>query len=152
VAAASSAAPVYFPAFQVDAADSHIDGGIWANNPVLVGIAEAQRYFGRSLDDLSVLSVGTGSQAFRLAHSASRGALGWIWKKRILDVVLAAQSQSAHSTAQLLLRSERYLRVDADLTSSIPLDSYQAAYSLIERGTQAARRHKVEVERRFLVP
>src|SRR5207248_935880 len=60
VAAASSAAPIFFPAFQVEETDSHIDGGIWANNPVLVGITEAVRYFGQPLENIAVLSIGTG--------------------------------------------------------------------------------------------
>lgn len=37
VAAASSAAPLVFPAVQVQDQDSHIDGGIWANNPIMHG-------------------------------------------------------------------------------------------------------------------
>ncbi len=37
---ASAAAPTYFPSFQIDDQDAHIDGGIWANNPIVVGIAE----------------------------------------------------------------------------------------------------------------
>ncbi|MNW35565.1 Patatin-like phospholipase [compost metagenome] len=40
VALATSAAPTYFPAIQIEDNDCKIDGGLWANNPALVGIAE----------------------------------------------------------------------------------------------------------------
>ncbi len=152
VAAASSAAPIFFPAFQVEETDSHIDGGIWANNPVLVGITEAVRYFGQSLDNIAVLSVGTGSQAFRLSQreAKSRGILGWGNKARILNVVMDAQAKAAHNTATMLLRPEHYLRIDPDLAAPVPLDDYKAAESLIERGFQAGRTHKTKIERSFL--
>lgn len=152
VAAASSAAPLFFPAVQVQAHDSHIDGGIWANNPIMVGITEAVRYFGREVKDLQALSVGTGSHAFRLdrKRSAVLGWIGWGWEKRIVNAVFDAQAQSAHYAAKLLLKPDRYLRIDADLSTPIPLDSYSAALPLIERGVHAGRMYKNEVERRFL--
>jgi len=155
VVVASSAAPTYFPSFQLGQADNHIDGGIWANNPVLVGMTEAVKYFGRSLDDIAVLSIGTGTRALRLAHgqTESRGALGWSWGcggPLLLNLVLAAQSQSAHGAATLLLPPDRYLRIDADLTDPIPLDSYAAAEQLIERGTQAGRTYLTTIEHTFL--
>jgi patatin-like phospholipase/acyl hydrolase len=62
VAAATSAAPTFFAPVQLGAADSHADGGIWANNPALVGIAEAVRYAGRGLSDIRLLSLGTNTR------------------------------------------------------------------------------------------
>lgn len=152
VAAASSAAPLFFPSVQVQGHDSHIDGGIWANNPIIVGLTEAVRYFNRQLEEVCALSVGTGTQAFRLdGHvSSGRGLLGWLQDKRIVNAVFDAQSQSAHYAAKLLLPAEQYLRVDADLSSAIPLDDYRAAVSLIERGAHAGRLHKNSIQQRFL--
>lgn len=152
VAAASSAAPLVFPAVQVQDQDSHIDGGIWANNPIMVGLTEAGCYFDRQFDDVLALSIGTGTQAFRLDRnrSAALGWIGWGRDKRIVNAVFDAQSQSAHWAAKLLLPPEQYIRIDADLSSSIPLDNYRAAQPLIERGAQAGRMHKTQVDRLFL--
>jgi len=152
VAAASSAAPLVFPAVQVQVQDSHIDGGIWANNPIMVGLTEAVRYFDRPFGDVLALSVGTGTQAFRLDRNRST-ALGWIgWgrDKRIVNAVFDAQSQSAHWAAKLLLLHDQYVRIDADLSSPIPLGNYRAAQPLIEHGAQAGQMHKTQVERLFL--
>jgi patatin-like phospholipase/acyl hydrolase len=152
VAAASSAAPLVFPAFQVQTQDSHIDGGIWANNPVMIGVTEAVRYFDRQISDVLALSIGTGTQAFRLERrrSAALGWIGWGRDKRIVNAVFDAQSQSAHWAAKLLLPQEQYIRIDADLSTSIPLDDYHTALPLIERGAQAGRMHKTKVEQLFL--
>ena len=53
VAAATSAAPTYFAPVQLGDADSHIDGGVWGNNPAMVGITEAVR----TADEIFATSV-----------------------------------------------------------------------------------------------
>jgi patatin-like phospholipase/acyl hydrolase len=47
VALATSAAPTYFPLCEIPYYDNKqfIDGGVWANNPSLVGVIEALTYF-----------------------------------------------------------------------------------------------------------
>ncbi len=151
VAAASAAAPLYLPTVAVEEHDHHIDGGIWANNPILVAITEALRYFDRSVEDIVALSVGTGSCPPRLAQRDSRNLGGWGWFRgqRIVNVVFDAQSRSAHYAAKLLLPQDRYVRVDADLSRAIPLDSYSAAETLIERGRHAGRLHRNTVDTLF---
>lgn len=62
VAKASAAAPTYFDPVDLKIAGSRIsavDGGVWANSPVTVGIAEALGELGQSINDISVLSIGT---------------------------------------------------------------------------------------------
>lgn len=139
VAAATSAAPTYFPAFQIGEQDCHIDGGVWANNPVRVAITEAISRLRQSLDDLAVLSVGTGSQRFALSHEKARRMGKVQWARPSFDLILGSQSRAAHHEARLLLSSDRYVRVDVDLTEPIPLDDYEASLPLIERGYQAGR-------------
>jgi patatin-like phospholipase/acyl hydrolase len=47
VAAATAAAPSYFAPMQLGSQDSHVDGGVWSNNPALVGITEPSLLCGR---------------------------------------------------------------------------------------------------------
>ena len=64
VAMATSAAPTFFPAYRLSGDGVRlIDGGVWANNPAMVGLTEAVSLFERRLCDVRVLSVGTTSGA-----------------------------------------------------------------------------------------
>ena len=65
IALASSSAPIYFPGAAVLPGDSHVDGGLFANNPTLIGLTEAVRYFHQPLEHIRILSVGAGERAER---------------------------------------------------------------------------------------
>jgi len=66
VALATSAAPTYFPPHNIESdnlSGYFVDGGVWANNPTLVGVTEAIKYFvGPTADKpykkYDVLSIG----------------------------------------------------------------------------------------------
>jgi patatin-like phospholipase/acyl hydrolase len=151
VAVASSSAPTFFPAYGLAAADAHIDGGLWANNPVLVGITEAMCFFNRDLGDVTVLSVGSGSHTKRIERGVAekRGLVQWGWDGDIVSVVFAAQAQSGHNFARMLLTDQRYLRVDVEMNRPVAMDKMPDAMTLIERGAHAARSARTEVLRRF---
>ncbi|MEI2652146.1 MAG: patatin-like phospholipase family protein [Microthrixaceae bacterium] len=72
IAMATSAAPLYFPAARVDG-HRLIDGGVWANNPSVVAIAEAVSMLDQPLSSIRVLNVGTVDQP-RTTPSASTAA------------------------------------------------------------------------------
>lgn len=77
VAMATSAAPTYFPAAQA-AGSVLIDGGVWANCPVMVGITEALSLFKCKCDQVRVLSIGTTiSPDFVDIHQQDGGLLHW---------------------------------------------------------------------------
>jgi hypothetical protein len=64
IALATSAAPAYLPIVTIDTYDhkQFIDGGVYANNPTLVGVVEALRYFvgnGKRFQKLMVMSIGS---------------------------------------------------------------------------------------------
>jgi patatin-like phospholipase/acyl hydrolase len=151
VAVASSSAPIFFPAYGIAAADAHVDGGLWANNPVLVGISEAVCYFDRDLRDVTVLSIGSGSHAVRIdrTNAERRGLVQWGWNAEVVSVVFAAQAQSAHNIARMLLTDQRYMRIDVEINRPVPMDRMPQATSLIERGANAARGARREVLNRF---
>jgi len=62
IALATSAAPTYFPLAESKFYNNEqfIDGGVWANNPTLVGLLEALNYFvgkGKDYDSIEILSL-----------------------------------------------------------------------------------------------
>ena len=130
VADASSAAPTYFPTTQVEippgSDDEHwlIDGGVVANNPTMCAISEVRRVWpGTTMDQIKVLSVGTGTTTRKINGPASRkwGGVEWFTQGHILDVltderIVAYQARSVLSDGQ-------YIRVNAELRKQPGLDT-----------------------------
>jgi len=149
VALASSSAPIFFPGTQVSEGDSHVDGGLFANNPALIGLTEAVRYFGQPLATIRILSVGAGERAERIPYEKARRMGVWFWRTAAIEHMLIAQARISHEIALRLVDPEQYLRVNVPLERPYPLDDYDAAKNLIEPGGQAARVHYPDLIRRF---
>ncbi len=113
---ASCAAPTFFDPVKVD--DTLLtDGGLWANNPSIVSLTEAISKFKKNIDQIRMLSIGTGSSKNIYTQKRNWGFLtGWERKKIIL-YILAMQSQASKNMVQLLLK-ENYLRVDPLIENS----------------------------------
>ena len=60
VAMATTAAPTFFPAYSLPGDHVRlVDGGVWANNPAMVGVTEAVSMFGQPVERIRLLSLGT---------------------------------------------------------------------------------------------
>lgn len=114
VAMATSAAPTYLPSFVLPQGRVHlVDGGVWANNPVVVGITESTSMLGTPLERVRVLSLGTSSEVSHRKERLERGGvLQWARGSAVLDVLLRGQSAGAHGMAQHLVGKEDVLRID----------------------------------------
>jgi predicted acylesterase/phospholipase RssA len=110
VALATSAAPTYFPAHTLRGMRL-VDGGLWANNPVLVGIAEAVSLFNVPLEAVRVFSLGTTSDLVYHGERLDQGGMAQ-WAPRVAGVILRGQSVGAAGLAEHLLSKDRYLRHD----------------------------------------
>ncbi len=114
-AMATAAAPTFFPAFHKP--DDHlrlIDGGVWANNPAMVGVVEAVSMFNQPLHRIRVLSIGTTSdQSARRRKLDNGGLLQWARSPSVVDVILAGQSHGAFTQVQHLLGREHAFRLNA---------------------------------------
>jgi hypothetical protein len=127
------------------------DGGLWASNPVLVALAEAERIAAPGRE-VQVLSVGTCPSAGREHHFEQRPLKGigfWIDGLRLMHASLDAQSIATSALAArlgpLLKRTTRIVRLqDPELTpreaECLRLDNAAPeAFELMERlAAQAA--------------
>lgn len=98
VATATTAAPIYFPPYEMSPearSAKFLDGGVWANNPVLVAVAECIHYCGWARDSLDVLSF----SGVREIVEESR------WKKLrgIPNMLIHSQVKGSIATAKTLL-------------------------------------------------
>ncbi len=107
---ASSAAPIFFPlATRVRPNGEHavhhfVDGGLWANNPVLVGLVEALGMTDQERE-IEILSVGTCDQPSgdpHLLNDTDWGLKDWRVGVRIVEMSLAAQSYGYGHMARFL--------------------------------------------------
>jgi len=110
VCMATSAAPLFLPLVAVDNPDLagrfnvFADGGLWANNPVLIGLVEALTI--TPLDQpIEILSIGTcpppaGQVIGR--NEVDRGILDWKMGGRALELSLDAQASGYQYTADFI--------------------------------------------------
>lgn len=159
-ALATSAAPTYFDPFSGSYKKIHtefaedfsnkVDGGIFANNPALLGIIEAQKAFGKPLNEIKVLSIGTGSRKFTDAKERRKwGKLYWGNRMRIIDLFLQSQSQHTSNLISLLqngiARAESknggnfaYQRIDIEFDSNFFVELDETRELVLKRLAEKA--------------
>jgi predicted acylesterase/phospholipase RssA len=145
VALATSAAPTYFRAHEMPRSLCMLDGGMWANNPLMVAVVEAISILGQTPSDVRVLSVGCTSQPMRVSRWMRRG--GKIaWARGIADWLLHGQSITAVNHARLLLGRDRIIRIQKEMLPGLyGLDDYRQALELEAVGHELARSHSPEI-------
>lgn len=111
IALATSAAPTFFPSFRDVDHVRLVDGGVWANNPTLVGIAEAVSMLDVPLSAIRVLSLSTTDEVKGHASNLDNGGI-WQWKRSAVDVIMRGQSIGAYTQALHLLGKDNVVRVD----------------------------------------
>ena len=110
---ASCAAPTYFDPKTVG---SYLlaDGGLWANNPSIIALTEATSKFKKGVEEIRVLSIGTGHTKTMYTKRGFWGLLtGWGGNK-LVSYTLGLQSQASTNMAKLIL-NDRYLRLDPEI-------------------------------------
>lgn len=110
VALATSAAPTYFRPLEHNGY-TLVDGGVWANNPIMLAVIEAMVCFNLDRDQIDILSLGCGEDPYVVSTDQidSGGQLAWS------DVIFAAmrlQSLSATNQARLLLGPPAVRRIE----------------------------------------
>lgn len=138
VAAATSAAPTFFPAFRDYKRFRLIDGGVWANNPVVVGITEAVGILGYPLSAIHALSFGTTEARVKRGKLLDIGGkLPWVYKSNVIEILMRGQSIGTNGLARHLLGKENFCRIDASVPVSLEMDKIQEDELITEAGNSA---------------
>jgi patatin-like phospholipase/acyl hydrolase len=155
-ALATAAAPVYFEPYSyqysIDEGSLNyeqvcdVDGGVYANNPALIGLIEAHCALEREAhcdkekeraDDIHLLSIGTGEVKFKEKDiKKEKGIKYWITPDkssslRIYELMASAQSSYIDNMLKIMCKGIGgnkepkfdYLRIQQDLDTDIPMDT-----------------------------
>ncbi len=150
VALATAAAPSYFRPLEHNGY-TLVDGGVWANNPIMLAVIEALICFDISRDQIDVLSVGCGNDRYIVSGSAiTKGGL-WHWRK-IMEAAMRLQSLAATNQARLLLGPPSVMRIDPpEIEPKIRMDDWRRSCSeLVPAGEQALAENGQHIADMFL--
>jgi len=125
---ASCSAPTYFDPCQVQEY-ALADGGLWANNPALAAAIDAKRRMNKSLEQLRILTLGTGTgkQFYPQKKTFGSHVMGWgfatRWKRqRFIGMLLNLQAETATNMLGLMLDRSQILRLNFESNTPLPLD------------------------------
>lgn len=112
VALATSAAPTFFPAHEIDS-ELFADGGLYANSPDQLALHEASHFLKQSFDDVRLLSIGTTSASFSWSNASGKnlGWLDWAIGQRLIKALMASQQINVDYMTRHVL-GFRYVRID----------------------------------------
>jgi len=148
VAMATSAAPCFLPAFKKIDGMRLIDGGVWANNPIILGIAEATSVFSRPLGTIRVLSLGTTDEVKHRPPNLDEGGF-WQWKQQAPDVIMRGQSVGATGQAMHLLGKDKVLRLNPTVPAGLfGLDTLSID-ELMAKAAHQSRKYVPEFKKLF---
>ena len=109
VVASSSAAPMYFPTYQMQNKSWMIDGSIVSNNPTLIGYSYAKKIL--ETENIKVFSLGSGQNKNKISGSSSSkwGGVGWL-RNDIIGMLLDSE---IHNSISQDIFKDNYLRINS---------------------------------------
>ena len=101
VALATSAAPTYFPVHEINCCSrkQFVDGGVWANNPTMVGLLEAITYFvgeGKDYSSIEILSISSLNKSNGLPIGSRKAKSFFHWKDDLFETFMCGQGYFTH--------------------------------------------------------
>ena len=148
VARATSGAPTFFDPFVKESGLRIIDGGIWANNPVMIAITEGMGcYLQYPQRNISVLSIGT--TIAPVATNAAPKTGGVVqWAFPLIEFFMRGQDEAANNMAYHLL-GKRFYRINPVVSpNEFRMDVLSS--ELVALADAEYRKHSPEISSGFL--
>lgn len=108
-AMATAAAPTYFPAYTNETKDILVDGGTWANNPILFGLMDGIGILNWKKDEIKVLSISCIEKSLDHHLPKRKGKIAIA--SHLTDLFMSMQSNSALSASQTLIGADNIFRL-----------------------------------------
>jgi patatin-like phospholipase/acyl hydrolase len=125
VGLATSAAPTFLRAVS-NSGYIMVDGGLWANNPIMNAVVDALACYDIERSQIRILSLGCGETSFQVSPSVATGGL-LQWRRAIL-AAMRAQSLNALGQSYLLVGKNNVVRLDApEARQPINMDNHRRA-------------------------
>lgn len=125
VGLSTAAAPTFFEALPNNGYVM-VDGGLWANNPVMNALVDALACYDLDRAQIEILSLGCGEATFKVDERMAKGGM-FQWRG-VISAAMRAQSQNALGQAYLLVGKDKVMRIDApESPTPIALDDHRRA-------------------------
>lgn len=175
VALATSAAPTYFTPYEINYQQKRstekvnfmnmVDGGIFANNPSLIGLSEALA-LGYSFNQIKILSIGTGSTTItypKQKKALSSGATSWMNPLKgvpLIEIMMQSQSSITENIMKVLSQgvhhdnTERFVyhRFQDKFNSTDKIDLDDTTIDKIKLMSQKGRNLFENADQKILLP
>jgi predicted acylesterase/phospholipase RssA len=155
VADATSAAPIYFPAVEINE-QYYLDGGVAANNPIFVAYTEGRKLWPHN--PLYILSIGTGLEPREQEWSTGRikgwGAPQW-FNNGIVDILMDSPCTTMlHEVEKLMALnpSHKLLRLNGTIPRIQMDDCDDGSLRLLQETADRVWREKQEAIATFFGP
>lgn len=151
VAMQTSAAPKYFK-IQQDGGYHLADGGLYANDPIMVAVVEALTSIGVASDQIKILSIANSTGHTSVSHRYIKYG-GLAFDFRLLEAMSSFQSACATGQASLMVGADSVHQVAPDNIKPPPIkldDWSRAAAELPAAAHKSLEMHGEIIKRVFL--
>lgn len=130
ICTSSSSAPTFFPPYEFKFMDTddqgnkverrfpHVDGGLSANCPAMAALSHVMKIKRKKIEDISILSIGTGRTTKPLEHKEMKNWGTLLWGTHVSDVFMGSQIQITTDACEQMVNSANpngYLRLQFEL-------------------------------------
>ena len=137
VAAATVAAPTFYRPLE-EGGYTFVDGGVWANNPVMIALVDVLSCFSVSRDQVRIPSLGCGDHPYVVSDMQKwlGGLIAW---RDIAFASMHLQSLNALGQAGLLIGADRIVRANPSISGNrIEMDDWVRAVAELPGAAEAA--------------